>query len=353
MNPPPLFTVVMPTYNSVPTLQRALASVRQQDIGSDQVEVLVVDGGSQDRTRQLATEAGATVLDNPRTQQEYAKHIGLLAARGEYVVFLDSDEVLAGADSLARRARCFTRWPEVHLLLFSGYRRPPGTATVNEYINFFSDPFAWFMYRLPAGEADYARAWRRRYRVADESVDGIRFEFAPGQALPLVDLCAGNTVRRDYLPALGPDVTEDPLSMANLFYLVATRTGTVAMLKEAPTVHYSAESWRSLVRKLRWRVVANIHYRRIPGTGFANREAFQPAGFRARKYLFPVYALTLVVPLIESIWHALRRRSPVLLWHLPLTVLTALMIAQQYALKLIGRRPVLRTYGREDRPLSL
>jgi glycosyltransferase involved in cell wall biosynthesis len=55
-------------------------------------EILVVDGGSRDRTRQVAAELGARVLDRPfddfARQHEFAR----TQARGEWVLSIDADE---------------------------------------------------------------------------------------------------------------------------------------------------------------------------------------------------------------------------------------------------------------------
>lgn len=55
-------------------------------------EVLVIDGGSRDRTREIAQQAGARVLERPfddfSRQHEYARE----SARGEWVLSLDADE---------------------------------------------------------------------------------------------------------------------------------------------------------------------------------------------------------------------------------------------------------------------
>ena len=66
-------------------------------------EVLVVDGGSRDRTARIAEEAGARVVSRPfddfARQHEFARN----EARGRYVLSLDADE--RASDDLARAAR--------------------------------------------------------------------------------------------------------------------------------------------------------------------------------------------------------------------------------------------------------
>jgi succinoglycan biosynthesis protein ExoA len=87
-------TVVIPTYREEQHIEACLAAIARQT-HAEIVEVLVVDGRSDDRTRVLALAAGATVLDNPRRIQAAALNIGLEAAKGDVVVRVDGHCVIA------------------------------------------------------------------------------------------------------------------------------------------------------------------------------------------------------------------------------------------------------------------
>jgi glycosyltransferase involved in cell wall biosynthesis len=91
-----------------------LGSIRKQDFDQKSIEILVVDGGSKDRTRDIALEYGAIVIENPRVQPECAKHEGLILARGTYVMFLDSDEELINIHALTQRIGILQDYPTVH-----------------------------------------------------------------------------------------------------------------------------------------------------------------------------------------------------------------------------------------------
>jgi glycosyltransferase involved in cell wall biosynthesis len=91
----PLISVVIPTYNRVLLLQKAIASILAQTYNN--WELIVVDDGSTDGTSQLIrsmTDARISVLELP-----HSGHIGCLrntgvrAGKGEWVAFLDSDDV--------------------------------------------------------------------------------------------------------------------------------------------------------------------------------------------------------------------------------------------------------------------
>jgi rSAM/selenodomain-associated transferase 2 len=80
-----MISVVIPALDEEDAVAAAVASVRDE---AD--EVIVADGGSRDRTRERAREAGATVLDAPPGRGAQLQH-GAAAAGGDWLVFLHAD----------------------------------------------------------------------------------------------------------------------------------------------------------------------------------------------------------------------------------------------------------------------
>lgn len=89
----PLFSVIIPTYNRVSFLRQALESVWRQTFSD--YEVIVVDDGSTDDTANWLSEVASKV--KPITQQNAgpgaARNLGAENARGEYLAFLDNDDL--------------------------------------------------------------------------------------------------------------------------------------------------------------------------------------------------------------------------------------------------------------------
>jgi glycosyltransferase involved in cell wall biosynthesis len=87
----PLVSLVVTTKNSQRTLAACLESARRQDY--DPIEVIVVDNASTDETAAIARRFADMVID-AGPERSAQRNAGLRAARGEYVLFLDSDMVL-------------------------------------------------------------------------------------------------------------------------------------------------------------------------------------------------------------------------------------------------------------------
>jgi glycosyltransferase involved in cell wall biosynthesis len=87
--PQPLVSVVIPTLQEADAIDPCLAAVAAQTYPAI-AEVLVVDGGSTDRTRELARcHPGVQVLDNPGRIQSAGLNVALDAAKGDIVVRVD------------------------------------------------------------------------------------------------------------------------------------------------------------------------------------------------------------------------------------------------------------------------
>lgn len=92
----PLFSIVMAAYNAADTIEEAIASARAQTLGD--FELIVIDDGSTDRTPAILDQLGR---EDPRLRVIHQANAGanptrnraLAAARGEFVTFLDSDDL--------------------------------------------------------------------------------------------------------------------------------------------------------------------------------------------------------------------------------------------------------------------
>jgi glycosyltransferase involved in cell wall biosynthesis len=102
----PSISVVIPCYNGEGFLAAAIQSVQRQT--SPPLEVIVVDDGSTDHTRQVASRFPVRVLSHGRNRGvAAARNTGLAQARGEIIAYLDSD-CEAAPTNLERIAAAFS-----------------------------------------------------------------------------------------------------------------------------------------------------------------------------------------------------------------------------------------------------
>lgn len=107
----PRVSVVIPTYNHERFIKDAVECALAQSVGG--VEVVVVDDGSIDKTCEALSGFGSAIrlVRQENVGQAAARNRGIEEARGEYVAFLDGDDVWL-KQKLERQLKRFAQVPE-------------------------------------------------------------------------------------------------------------------------------------------------------------------------------------------------------------------------------------------------
>lgn len=85
-------SVIIPTHNQAQTIGETVQSVLDQIRKAD--EIVVVNDGSKDGSSSIAKSYGIKVIDQVNKGLSAARNTGIMNATGEYILFLDSDDVL-------------------------------------------------------------------------------------------------------------------------------------------------------------------------------------------------------------------------------------------------------------------
>lgn len=89
------FSVVVPTYNRIDSLEACLIALAAQDQPREAFEVIVVDDGSKQRPGALVERFAASMqvrlIEQANAGPAAARNAGALAARGQYLAFTDDD----------------------------------------------------------------------------------------------------------------------------------------------------------------------------------------------------------------------------------------------------------------------
>lgn len=148
-----LFSFVIPSYNRSKKVRRAIDSIINQPNWSDSSEIIVVDDGSTDNTeivlhKYLVRNQIKLIKHSHNQGVALAKNTGIENARNDYVVLLDSDDVLDinGLDYLKKLVLskdydlffCGTRIMNSHKLMYDP--------------NFIGDKTYYDLLKTPVGE---------------------------------------------------------------------------------------------------------------------------------------------------------------------------------------------------------
>ncbi|MDO4341084.1 MAG: glycosyltransferase, partial [Eubacteriales bacterium] len=93
----PLVSVIVPVYNVEPYLKECLESIRQQTLSS--IEIICINDGSADLSLNILLECAEhdnriSVFSQQNSGQSAARNAGVRQASGEYIYFMDSDDIL-------------------------------------------------------------------------------------------------------------------------------------------------------------------------------------------------------------------------------------------------------------------
>lgn len=335
----PILSIVIATYNSASKLDMVLSSLRSQSI--QDFEVLLIDGGSTDDIKLIAKKYRARIIFNRMGDPINAKYLGYINAVGDYILFIDHDEVVLNQKSLELKVKIMRLNRNVRAVLTSGYISPKDSHFANNYINEFGDPFSFFIYRLSKDNRYFISTMKKRYKNVIDYDNHIIFNFRDVAKLPLIELCAAaSMIDAKYFKSIHPDTLKKETLIPHFFYLLTKKKQSIAIIKDDPLLHYSADTLKMFKNKIRWRIKNNLdNSTNLSQSGYSGREKMNSLNTKIIKYLYIPYAFSVVLPLIDSIYLVLSRRSFGYFWHLYLTLFTASQICY-YFLKKLFRLPL-------------
>lgn len=341
-----LISIIIATYNSQNTLSLALESVKRQTYPQNRLEILVIDGGSTDQTLKIARKFGCKIINNQKREPLFAKYLGFMKAKGDYILYLDSDEVIENPNSLKLKYLIFKKDNNIKAVIPSGYKVPPGYPSINFYINEFGDPFSFFIYKL-SKDANYSlKALRNLREPLYENKDCAVFDFYNVKPVPIIELGAmGTMVDLKYLRKAFPQIEKNPTYIPFFFYLINNGSNTIAIAKEDCIFHYSSDTFKKYLKKIASRVKNSVYQTDMGKSGFLGRNRFQPFWYRFKKYLFIPYSYFLAFPLIDSLLLLAVRKRIIYLIHPLLCIYTASLIIYYYFLSIFGFKPKIKSYG--------
>ena len=331
-----VFSFVMATYNSESTIEKSLSSIREQDFDQDKIEIIVVDGMSSDKTREIARRYGCRVLDNKKRLPEIAKTIGLKAAIGKYLCIMDSDEVLPRKTILEEREKVLKAYPYVKCDLI-GYATAKGSEPCTYYLNAVGDPFSCFIYRT---YKDGSNGLVIRHGKKDVENNCYVGHFGRGDERPIAD--SGVIMDLGYINSHFNDEI-DTYTTAAITDKIMMDTGYASCVIGDDNIHYTNASFSTYLSKLKFRIINNIFD--VNGSGYSCK-AQNDKKMSRRKYLFPFYTISLILPAVDGIRMSINYKHWIFLFHPFLCLYVLFTIVIMYTKKKFGVRKENKSYAK-------
>lgn len=90
-----MISIIIPAYNEEKHIGQCLDSIFNLDYPRDKFEVIVIDNGSSDRTREIAASYDILLLQDSTKNVSGLRNLGARHAKGEILAFVDADCVVA------------------------------------------------------------------------------------------------------------------------------------------------------------------------------------------------------------------------------------------------------------------
>jgi glycosyltransferase involved in cell wall biosynthesis len=300
----PGVSVIMATLNAEKYLDECLAALRAQDYPRELMEIVIADGGSTDRTLEIARHHGVDlILDNPGRTGEAGKAVALHAASNELILHVDSDNVVVGNDWLTRMVAPLAD-PEVTSseALRWEYRREDHFINRYQALTGINDPMAIFVGNYDR-YSELTGRWTD-YPYTSEQRDGWEKVWIDPEHVPTMGANGYLVRRRAY------DVVEvdDYLFDIDVAYeLVQAGMNCVARV-DVPIRHYFCDSVLRFYRKTRRRT-DDFYFFAAQGRRSYPWTSRQRAGV-----LRFVVSTVLVWPLLAQISRGMSRKRDLAAW---------------------------------------
>lgn len=119
MDERPLFSIIVPVYNAIAFVGDTIHNLLRQDVNK---EILLINDGSTDDSLQLIKQYESKydcikVVDKKNGGVSSARNVGLNVAKGDYVIFVDSDDFID--DGLLERCEIILQRKSTDAVIFS------------------------------------------------------------------------------------------------------------------------------------------------------------------------------------------------------------------------------------------
>lgn len=328
----PKITFIIPTLNASFFLSKCLQAIRSQHYPQNKIEIIVADGGSSDDTLYIAKKYKAKIISNPEILHEQGKSRASKIAKGDIIFYTDADNILATNNWLTYMIKPYIK--EKKVVGFLPQTVPaPDSNSLDRYLGYlFTDPFTWFVY----GWSSNPQTYKFTYKPIKTTKDYELYIF--NRNYPLFGLSQGVGTRKEF-KRIDIAYADDLLAGIKLM----REGGIIAYVPQAEVYHYHVSGFSNFIKKYRWRIRNNI-VQKIKGMGITNRTIYFSTHRKIKILLFIPYSYSLIFPFIDSVLLSIRHRDPVMMYHLPATLILSTLIVVESIKTFFQKKIILGTY---------
>lgn len=282
----------MPTFNAEKYLRQSIESI-YGSAGDIPIEILVADGGSDDETISILKQLNVRVISNPQRIAEYGKYLAFKETNGEYIVFIDADNIIGSTDWLEKILIPFSD-NESLLGVESNYLISKDFSSLNTYLALLVivDPLARMLSSRPRITKSHHYI-TKEYRKGSSPISGAN------------GFVWRKSVLGEYLAAHPTDTLEE----SNILNTIAKdRVVRIGNVPNTGIFHFYTDNVKDYI--LKRRKIANK---------FLDRQKRRTTWVDTRnasiKLFAVIYLASIIGPTLEASYNSIRTRRIEWFWH--------------------------------------
>jgi len=304
----PKVSFIIPTLNAEKYLDLCLGSVFKQDYPKDKIEVLIIDGGSNDDTINISQKYPVKVLSNEKRIAEYGKYVGIKECSGDYFILLDSDNEIVEGDWLLKMVSVIKE--DTSLFgVESDLSHDAHLSSLNRYFGRMriADPLARCLVSRPVVEN------KDSYKLLKFKDNAI-----------IITGANGFLWNKDLVLKTGG--WQEKFEEANYgTYIHRITEANYAIPKDASIRHYYCDSFSDYILK-RKKIALKMKGRMER----EQKNLWTDQVSRIKFILSVIYLGTFLGPAIEAIYRSIKDRTTDWLWHPAVSFVTILIYTYNY-----------------------
>ena len=305
----PFISVITPTLNNEKDIRKYLEAVDNQKYPRNRREIIISDGGSTDRTLEVAKKYDARIIKNPYIYADPGVNLGIKAAKGDILMILACDNIYEDRDAFVKIVKVFD--DKKIMAAFPIHSSSKQDSIFTKYINAFTDPFNHFVY----GYASNGATFKKIYKTLESNNVYDVYDFSSNKDKPLIAVAQGFTIRKGFSRSADSEF-DDVLPVLELI----SKKKKIAFVYSVRLYHHTVRDIKHFVKKQTWGTINALQNKNY---GISHRQNYLSEQQQLRIKIWPFYALSFVFPFFRSIYHLVKDREILWIFHPFLCMISA------------------------------